>query len=84
MIADVRTGGERVIVAAKRLGVAPSSAYLWMKAVAPASSAPAFARVVPARVASLRVEIGGAAVVVEAGFDTELLRQLVAALSDPT
>jgi hypothetical protein len=39
-----------------------------------------FARVVPARRASLRLEVGGAALVVEAGFDAELLRQVVVAL----
>jgi transposase-like protein len=80
LIAEVHTTGERVGVVAKRMGVASSSAYLWMKAAAPAPGAPVFARVVPARRASLRLEVGGAAVVVEAGFDTELLRQVVAAL----
>ena len=84
MITDVRAGGERVSVAAKRLGVAPSSAYLWMKAAAPGPRGPVFARVVPARNATLRVEVGGAAVVVETGFDAELLRRIVAALSGST
>jgi hypothetical protein len=55
-----------------------------MKATAPASSAPKFARVVPVRRSSLRLQVGGAAVVVEAGFDPELLRQVVAALSVTT
>jgi transposase-like protein len=80
LIAAVRGSGERVSVVAKRMGVAPSSAYLWLKE--PAPGAPMlFARVVPARVATVRVQVGGAAVVVEAGFDAELLRQVVAALS---
>ena len=83
MIAEVR-GGETVRVVAKRMGVTPSSAYLWMKAAKPASSAPTFARVVPARVSSLRLQVGCAAVVVEAGFDAELLKQVVAALSGST
>ena len=83
MIAEVRAG-ETVSVVAKRMGVTSSSAYLWMKAAAPASTAPIFARVVPARVSSLRLQVGCAAVVVESGFDAELLRQVVAALSGTT
>ena len=83
LIAQVRAG-EPVSVVAERMGVTSSSAYLWMKATAPASSAPKFARVVPVRRSSLRLQVGGAAVVVEAGFDPELLRQVVAALSVTT
>lgn len=80
LIAEVRATGEKVGVVAKRMGVASSSAYLWMKAAAPAPGAPVFARVVPAKRPSLRLEVGGAAVVVEAGFDAELLRRVVVAL----
>jgi transposase-like protein len=80
LIAEVRATGEKVGVVAKRMGVASSSAYLWMKGAAPAPGAPVFARVAPARRASLRLEVGGAAVVVETGFDAELLRQVVVAL----
>jgi len=81
LVAEVRATGERVSEVAKRMGVTSSSTYLWMKAAAaPAPGAPVFARVVPARMASLRLEVGGAAVVVEAGFDEELLRQVVVAL----
>ncbi|HEX2873813.1 MAG TPA: transposase [Polyangiaceae bacterium] len=80
LIAEVRATGDRVAVVAERMGVASSSAYLWMKAAAPAPGGPVFARVVPARKASLRLEVGGAAVVVEAGFDAELLRQVVVVL----
>jgi transposase-like protein len=83
LIAEVRAG-ETVRVVAKRMGVTLSSAYLWMKAATPASSTPVFARVVPARSSSLRLQMGSAAVVVEAGFDAELLRQVVAALSGAT
>lgn len=83
LIAEVRAG-ETVRVVAKRMGVTPSSAYLWMKAATPASSAPMFARVMPARLSSLRLQVGGAAVVVDAGFDADLLRQVVAALSGTT
>lgn len=55
-IEEVQTTGARVGDVAKRMGITPSSAYLLMKAVAPAPSAPVFARVVPARTSSLRVE----------------------------
>ena len=83
LIAEVRATGERVGVVAKRLGVTPSSAYLWMKAAAGSSTpgAPVFARVVRSRPSPLRLEVGGAALLIEAGFDAELLRQVVAALS---
>jgi hypothetical protein len=57
-----------------------SAAYLWLKATEPTPAAPTFANVVPMRSRALRVEVGGAAVVVESGFDAELLRQIVAAL----
>lgn len=80
LIAEVRATGEKVGVVAKRMGVAPSSAYLWMKAAAPAPGALTFARVVPERRASLRIEVGRVAVIVEVGFDAELLRQVVIAL----
>jgi hypothetical protein len=58
-----------------------------MKAAAPATSAPVFARVVPAPstapVAARRIvlDVGGARLHVESGFDPALLRQVVAALS---
>jgi transposase-like protein len=83
LIAEVRATGEGVGVVAKRLGVTSSSAYLWMKAAtesAPAG-APIFARVVSSRPQPMRLEVGGAAVLIESGFDAELLRQVVAALS---
>ena len=83
LIPEVRAG-EPVILVAERMGVTSSSAYLWMKAAAPASSAPNFARVVSALRSSLQLQVGGAAVVVEAGFDEELLRQVVAVLSAAT
>jgi transposase-like protein len=84
LVGEVRATGERVSVVAKRLGVSSSAAYLWMKAVTPAPTAPVFARVVPMCPRVLRVEVGSAAVVVESGFDGELLRQVVAALSVST
>ena len=87
LIAEVRASGERAGVVAKRMGITPSTAYLWMKAPAPAPSAPVFARVVPARstktapVSRLVLEVGGAKLHVERDFDPALLRQVVAALS---
>jgi hypothetical protein len=68
------------------MGVTPSTAYLWMKAAAPAMGAPVFARVVPAQwtaVPARRIvlEVGGAKLHVESDFDPALLRQVVAALS---
>ena len=87
LVAEVRATGERASVVAKRMGVTPSTAYLWMKAAAPAPSAPVFARVVPARSAKtipamrLMLEVGGAKLHIERDFDPALLRQVVAALS---
>ena len=86
LIAEVRTG-ERAGVVAKRMGITPSTAYLWMKAAAPAKSAPVFARVVPAQsieatpTSRMVLEVGGAKLYVERDFDPALLRQVVAALS---
>ena len=84
LVAEVRKTGESVRVVAERLGVTVSSAYLWMKE-AGAPSAPVFARVVRATAPagrSLVLEVGRARVRVEAGFDAELLREVVSALSD--
>jgi transposase-like protein len=84
LIEEVRATGARVGDVAKRMGITSSSAYLWMKAAAPAVSAPAFARVVPARRSSLRVEVAGVALTVEHGFDAALLCEVVAALRGVT
>jgi transposase-like protein len=82
LVAEVRDNGERVSVVAKRMGVTPSTAYLWIKAASVGvPSAPVFARVVPTRVATIRIEVGCAVVVVEADFNAELLRQVIVALS---
>ena len=72
---------------ARRMGITPSTAYLWLKPAAPAVSAPVFARVVPARSARptpasrMVLEVGGAKLHIERDFDSALLRQVVAALS---
>jgi hypothetical protein len=68
------------------MGVTVSTAYLWMKDE-PASGAPQFARLIPvARTAptSLVVRVGSAAIRVDQGFDAELLRAVVSALSTRT
>lgn len=61
LIDEVQTTGARVTDVARRMGITPSSAYLWLKAAAPAPSAPVFARVMPASSSSLRVEVAGVA-----------------------
>ncbi len=69
--------------AAERLGVTASTAYFWMKA-ARATRQPQFARLVPESrpvPASLVLRVRGVAIRVKAGFDAELLRAVVSALS---
>ena len=68
---------------AEQLGVKVATAYFWVKR-ARQRQRPQFAMVVPAtqaKGATLRVEVDGAVVHVESGFDAELLRDVVAALS---
>jgi transposase-like protein len=84
LIEKVRGTGARVSEVAKRLGVSSSAAYLWMKAAAPAASAPVFARVVPTQAkpaAEIMLEVGGARLRVGEDFDAALLQRVVAALS---
>ncbi len=83
LIEAVRTSGEPIQAVAERLGVTASTAYLWVKS-ARATKLPRFARLVrESRVtsASLVLRVGGVAIRVEAGFDAELLRAVVSALS---
>jgi transposase-like protein len=82
LVAQVQAG-EAVPVAAARMGVGASAAYLWIKEAREAGK-PTFARLVPASTpsqSSMVLEIGRARVLVEAGFDAALLRQVVSALS---
>jgi transposase-like protein len=87
VVAEVRSSGEGVAAVAKRLGVTPSAAYLWLKA-APASDAPTFARVIRGSDGESRtglaIEVGRATIRVQAGFDAELLGAVVVALSKAT
>ena len=86
LIAEVRATGETPRAVAERLGICGSSAYRWMKEASASTSAqgaPVFARMVRSRSASssgLSVQLGPATIRVEAGFDAELLRSVIAAL----
>ena len=65
------------------LGLDTSIGYRWMQAARQAG-APKFARLIVAGsrpAAAIAIEVGGAVVRVEAGFDSELLREVVSALS---
>ncbi len=80
---EVRSTGASVREVAERLGLDASIGYRWMQA-ARRSDAPTFAKLVTAATKSrgtIAVEVGGAIVRVEAGFDAELLRAVVSALS---
>jgi len=83
LIEAVQTSGEPVAAAAERLGVTASTAYFWMKA-ARATRQPQFARLVsesPPVPASLVLRVQGVAIRVQSGFDADLLRAVVSALS---
>ncbi|MGC4093062.1 MAG: transposase [Polyangiaceae bacterium] len=86
LLAEVQSSGDGVAKVAKRLGVTPSSAYLWLKEASAAPRAPEFARVVKSTsttgMRSVAIEVSGVVVRVESGFDVELLRSIVAALGD--
>ncbi len=82
-IEEVRAGAAVKDVAA-RMGLNPSMGYRWVRAGEEAS-APRFARVVRASApedrSSVAIRVGSATVVVDVGFDADLLRAVVAALS---
>lgn len=82
LIEAVKSSGEPVKVVAERMGVSVSAAYLWMKK-ARLVKAPEFARLVPAtRTASnaVVVEVRGATIRLESGFDPDLLLAVVSVL----
>ena len=69
--------------AAVRLGVPVSTAYRWMRrAVAKSPPTPTFVEVVAERTArsAMQIRIGVAEIEVHAGFDAQLLREVVDAL----
>lgn len=75
--------GVSVREAAARLGLNTSVGYRWVQR-AGGSNAPRFVRLVPASKAppaAVAVQVGGATVRVEAGFDAELLRAVISALA---
>ena len=81
-VGEVRSTGASKREVAERLGLNTSIGYRWMQA-ARRSEAPTFAKLVTAGTTSrtrIAVEVGGAIVRVEAGFDAELLRAVVSAL----
>jgi transposase-like protein len=83
LIETVRTSGAPIKEVAEQLGVKVATAYFWMKQ-ARSRKPPEFAMVVPTKRVSgstLRVEVGGAVVHLESGFDAELLCEVVSALS---
>lgn len=87
LIEEVRSTGEPVRVVAERLGICVSSAFRWTKDARAVPRAPTFARVLPstaAASAALRLEVGRVTVRVDTGFDPDLLRRVVAALSEPS
>jgi transposase-like protein len=86
LLSEVRSTGDGVAAVAKRLGVTPSSAYLWLKEASVESGAPLFARVVKSTptvaTGSIVIEVGAAMVRVAPGFDVDLLRRVIAALGN--
>ena len=78
---QIRSGAS-VRDAAARLGLNTSIGYRWAQK-AGRSAAPKFARLVPASKAptALTIQVGAATLRVEAGFDAELLRSVISALS---
>jgi transposase-like protein len=83
LVEAVLKTGAPIKEVAERLGVKVATAYFWVKR-ARQKKQPQFALVLPSRQENgsvLRVEVGGAFLHLERGFDAELLRDVVAALS---
>lgn len=82
LVEAVRMSGESVKVVAARMGVKASTAHYWVKQSREPKAAE-FAMVVPASTganSSMSVEVAGVMIHLEAGFDAELLREVVLAL----
>jgi transposase-like protein len=91
---ELVTAGAAVPVAARQLGVKPTTAYYWVRAAGARSggagsrrrprpaATPTFVELVRAgeTAATVLLRVGGAEVEVRAGFDGALLRAVVAAL----
>jgi transposase-like protein len=83
LVEAVLKTGTPIKEVAEQLGVKVATAYFWVKR-ARQRKPPLFAMVVPSRQEKgpgLRVEVGGAVLHVERGFDAELLHDVVATLS---
>jgi transposase-like protein len=80
LVAAIR-GGESVAAAAKRFGVAASTAYGWLRRAGGVEQSPTFLELVTgSSVSGLVVRVGSAEIEVRAGFDPALLRAVVNAL----
>lgn len=82
-VAGWQASGQSAGAYARARGYSPTSLQRWRDASAEAEpGAPAFVRldVIGGRRGSLSLEVGGARIVVEAGFDPALLRSVVDAL----
>jgi transposase-like protein len=90
LLSAVSRGGVTVAEAADGLGVAASTAYLWVRRAkdearrSDKEAAPRFARLVSALQPddAIAVRVGRAEIHVRRGFDDVLLRAVVAALRD--
>jgi transposase-like protein len=83
----VTAGRATVSEAAARMGVAPSTAYYWVRRGSPVSKArglaePTFVRLVPTSAihAAITLRVEGAEIQVGRDFDRDLLRAVVEAL----
>lgn len=95
LLALVTSGGVSVGDAARRLGVRPATAYYWVRQAAPVAPAPvatrpaepatSFVQLIRATapVSCIEVSIGAATISVKPGFDAELLRAVISALTEP-
>lgn len=85
LIAEVRSTSKTVKAVAEGMGVGVPTAYVWVRSArATKADAPMFARLVPtARTqrSTIVVRVGSASIEVDADFDAELLRAVVATLS---
>jgi transposase-like protein len=82
LLLEVRSGGS-VKEVAERHGLSPSLLYRWMHKPSK-RGAPGFARLVVSKEvaeSAVVVQVGCVAIRVERGFDSELLRDVVAALA---
>lgn len=85
LVRAVKQRGEAVPTVAARLGVPVSTAYRWLSVAPPARASiasPTFVELTVDRAPSapLVVRVGVAEIEVQAGFDRQLLRDVVAAL----